>query len=146
MNQVTRKALIVAMAVGGAALAPMAANAANGDECAAGISAVYQLAFGQGEDGTDALCTSGDRQCGRTTVIGVDSPFLWSGDRDGIMDKATGAGLKAQARKWADAAKIMYGVADKAATLVAQAKLGRILGEQIELAADTAGQACAAGN
>ena len=146
MKQNMRKALIVAMVMGGAAATPMAASAVNGVECAGGISAVYQLAFGQGDEGTPALCISGVRQCGRTTVIGADSPFLWSGDRQGIMDKATGASLKAQAEKWSDAAKILYGVADKAATLVAQFKLGSILGAQLELAADNAGQACAAGN
>ena len=146
MSKSIRKAVVVAMVMGGAAATPMAANAVNGVECAGGISAVYQLAFGQGDEGTPALCISGVRQCGRTTVIGADSPFLWSGDRQGIMDKATGASLKAQAEKWSDAAKILYGVADKAVTLVVQVKLGSILGGQIEDAADAAAQACAAGN
>jgi hypothetical protein len=139
MKQNMRKALVVAMVVGGAALTPMAANAAEGLLCADGIAEVSTLATG-----SDYVCVTGDRSCGRTKVAGPNE-FLWSGDRDGIIGKASSATSKALAKKYGDAAKIMGDVAGKATTLVSQGKLDPTLGLQLATAALDAQDACKAG-
>ena len=100
MKQNMRKALVVAMVVGGAALTPMAANALEPNLCKTEIEAI-----GSTIDPMTVRCSVelDGRNCGKSGLSGRD--FLWDVDKTGLLDKVDSALGKIGAAKYAGASR-----------------------------------------
>lgn len=142
MKQATRKALIVAMAVGGAALAPMAASAQS-NPCYAAVYAIITTI-----EPMSAQCIATDRQACVSKFLQPGVDFLWDADKDGLLGKAWSAlgKISASPPKYSNAARNLDEIEAKVLTLNtpdAKTKLRDVAALAI-LAVTDAAQVCVA--
>jgi len=141
MSKSIRKAVVVAMVMGGAAATPMAASAVP-NLCYAEIANISTvLAY------YESVCAVGaDQSCARLGVEAVPSKkaFLWESDRLGLIGKVNSALGKIAEEKYVGAAKNLDEIWSKVDTLDtgdAKTKLRADAADAI-LAATEAAQGC----